>query len=102
MEFKPGTRWKSAVCDAEFVVVRGDEGVVEISCGGLRLIPHSTPRPDAPPLSSSPTAGSVAGRRYCDASSRFEVLCTRSGPGSLSVDGRELVPAGPKKLPSSD
>ena len=51
---------------------------------------------------SNPAAGSVMGKRYVDAESGLEALCTKPGAGSLSLDGRPLAVKATKKLPSSD
>jgi hypothetical protein len=44
----------------------------------------------------------LLGKRYADESSGLEVLCTKPGPGPLTVDGRPLEVKGPKPLPASD
>jgi len=42
------------------------------------------------------------GKRYEDADTGLEVLCTKAGKGSLSLNGRALPVKAPKPLPSSD
>jgi len=102
MDLKPGSRWKSAVCDTEAVIVRppGNPGVLE--CGGQPMIAHAAERPVG--LSPAPdrAGGSTAGKRYSDADTGLEVLCTKAGAGSLAISGRPLATAEAKKLPSSD
>src|SRR3989344_4411316 len=44
MDLKPGSRWKSAVCDAELVVVRAPKSPVSLECGGHPVIPHAEAR----------------------------------------------------------
>ena len=34
MDLKPGSRWKSAVCAAEVIVVRATKAPAELACGG--------------------------------------------------------------------
>ena len=42
------------------------------------------------------------GKRYVDDEIGIELLCTRSGSGALTVDGRVLTLKGAKPLPASD
>ena len=101
MELKAGARLRSAVGDAEFVVIRADGGDVALTCGGL------------PVLDSDDDAAKVAvqaghegplllGKRYVDESDTLEVLCTKPGEGALAVDGHQLQLKSAKPLPSSD
>jgi hypothetical protein len=101
MELKPGSRWKSAVCDAEFVVVRSPKTQVTLECGGAPVVPHAADKPAAT-LSADHSGGSGAGKRYADPESGLEVLCSKAGVGSPSVDGRPIEPKDAKKLPASD
>src|SRR3546814_4937514 len=39
MDLKPGSRWKSAVCEAQMVVGRPPSTVGELQCGGAAVIP---------------------------------------------------------------
>jgi hypothetical protein len=102
MELKPGSRWKSAVCDTEVVVVRPASGAVTLECGGHPMSPHAGERPQGLSLSPDHAGGSQLGKRYVDADSGLEALCAKAGAGSISVDGRPIVLKDAKKLPSSD
>lgn len=102
MDLKPGTRWRSAVCDGEFVIVRPAKGSVSLECGGHPVIPHASAKPGDLVLSEAHSAGSAAGKRYADAETGLEVLCSKAGAGSLSIDGRTIGATEAKKLPSSD
>ncbi|ODT86965.1 hypothetical protein [Phenylobacterium sp. SCN 70-31] len=102
MELKPGSRWRSAVCEAEFVVVRPAKTPVSLECGGQSVIPHAEARDPSAAPSADHAAGSAAGKRYSDADTGLEVLCSKAGAGSLSVDGRAIGAQEAKKLPSSD
>jgi hypothetical protein len=44
----------------------------------------------------------VLGKRYTDDSSNIEVLCTKGGAGTLTCEGRVMLPKDAKPLPSSD
>lgn len=102
MELTPGSRWKSAVCDTELVVIRPPKGPVSLECGGRQVIPHAVARADGLAPAGAHAAGSAAGKRYADPESGLEVLCSKAGAGSLSVDGRAINAAEAKKLPASD
>jgi len=102
VELKPGSRWKSAVCDAELVVVRPPKTPVVLECGGHPVAPHAAPRPEGLALSPDHAAGCAAGKRYADPESGLEVLCSKAGAGSLSIDGRAIGAMEAKKLPASD
>ncbi len=102
MELKPGSRWKSAVCDAEFVVVRPPKTPASLECGGAPVIPHGQAKEAGGVLSADHSAGSAAGKRYADPETGLEALCSKAGAGSLSVDGRAISATDAKKLPASD
>ena len=46
--------------------------------------------------------GCLIGKRYVNQEESVEVLCVKSGDGSLYYDGEELMTKDTKKLPSSD
>ncbi len=95
---KPGTRLKSAACDTEVMVIRCGDGTIE--CGGA---PMGEAKPaEAAALSAEHVNGTLMGKRYVDADSKFELLCVKPGKGSLSVDGVALVTKDAKPLPASD
>ncbi|NWG52848.1 MAG: hypothetical protein HXY28_03935 [Hydrogenophilaceae bacterium] len=102
MDLKPGTRWKSAVCETEAVVVRPPKAAGELQCGGAAMIPHAAEKPAGAALSPAHAGGSVLGKRYADEASGLEVLCSKGGQGALGFAGRALVVREAKKLPSSD
>lgn len=102
MELKPGSRWKSAVCDTEVVVVRATSGPAQLECGGHPMIAHSEAKPAGLALAEAFAAGTGPGKRFADDVSGLEVLCTKGGKGSLSIDGRAIGAKEAKKLPASD
>ncbi|MEM7018411.1 MAG: hypothetical protein AAF512_13850 [Pseudomonadota bacterium] len=99
MELKPGMRLKSAVCDAEAMIIKAAEGN-DLTCGGEPLVA------DAPAGKSSGNPehmdGCVIGKRYVNEAETVEVLCIKSGEGSFYYNGDELMTKDTKKLPSSD
>jgi len=102
MELKPGSRWKSAVCDTEVVVVRATKGEVSLECGGAPMVAHNVAKPEGVALSAEFSEGTQAGKRFADDVSGAEFLCTKGGKGSLAVDGRAIGAKEAKKLPASD
>lgn len=100
-DYKPGTRWKSGACGAEFVVVRPPSEAGEITCAGVPLRPHTEALEVGGEVPEG-SEGTSAGKRYADAESGIELLCTKPGAGDLSFKGRALKRKDAKPLPSSD
>ena len=46
--------------------------------------------------------GCLIGKRYINANESIEVLCVKTGEGSLYCNDEELMTKDTKKLPSSD
>lgn len=103
MELKPGSRWRSAVCETEIVVVRGPGGVdAELECGGHPVIPLDAERPHDLAIDQGFADGTHIGKRFTDANGGVEVLVTKGGRGTLSIGGQPLRQKEAKPLPSSD
>jgi hypothetical protein len=102
MDLKPGSRWKSAVCDTEVVVVRATTPAAQLECGGHPMIAHSEVKPTDLALAADHSGGTQPGKRFADDVSGLEVLCTKGGKGSLAIDGRTIGAKEAKKLPASD
>ena len=98
MQTKPGLKLRGTTCATEVVVVRPATGDVDIACCGEPVTAAETDIPDA----AATPDGILLGKRYADEATGLEVLCTKPGPGPLTVDGRELQVKGPKPLPASD
>jgi hypothetical protein len=95
---KPGTKLKSAVCDAEVMIIRCGKGIIE--CGGSAM---AETKPEAlGEISADHANGLLMGKRYLDAAGTFELLCVKPGKGSLSVDGTAMIIKEAKPLPASD
>ena len=93
---KPGMKLKSAVDDAEFMVIKGS---------GLTVEYGGAPMSDQKPATLSPItagAGVQIGKRYVDDAGAVELLCVKAGKGSLSIGGVALNVKEAKPLPSSD
>ena len=102
MEMKPGSRWKSAVCSTEVVVVRPPNVDVSLECGGIPMVAQSATAPSQQPVTADLMKGSLVGKRYVDGDTSIELLCVKTGEGSLSVNQRLLAVKDAKRLPSSD
>jgi hypothetical protein len=102
MAIKPGSRWRSRVCETEVIAVRVPTGPVSLGCGGAEMAPHgSGPSGDAE-LDADHAGGTLLGKRYANEALGLEVLCTKPGAGSLTVDGEALLLKDAKPLPASD
>ena len=102
MDLKPGSRWKSAVCDTEVVVVRATTATCSLECGGHPMVSHAEAKPQGVTLADGQGGGTQPGKRFADNDSGLEVLCTKGGAGSLAIDGRPIAAKDAKKLPASD
>jgi hypothetical protein len=101
MELTAGSRWQSAVSETEIVVVRPAEGDHRIGCGGADMVPVGA---DGRGGNVDPTLAdeTLLGKRYEDEVTGLEVLCSKGGEGTLTLDGKPLVVKSAKPLPSSD
>lgn len=102
MELKPGTRLRSPVCTAEFVVVRAPADDVDLRCGGRPVTDAAAPVDSEATPAPGFDGGSLIGKRYVDAAETVELLCTKAGPSSLSIGDAVLDVKASKPLPASD
>jgi hypothetical protein len=100
-ELKTGSRWRSAVCNTEVMVIATPPGDVDLRCGGVPMVPAGTEPPKA---TASPDAskGTQLGKRYVNEGGKLEVLCTKPGTGSVGLAATLLALKEAKPLPSSD
>ena len=99
---KAGSRLKSQVDDTELIVIKAPADDVDLLVGGHPAIDIKA-EPDAG-LTLDPTHGDGAllGKRYTREAQDIELLITKGGTGSLSINGETLEPKESKPLPSSD
>lgn len=102
MDLKPGSRWKSAVCDAQLVVVRPPKAAGELRCGGAAVLPIDDAATPTGDVSADFSEGVAIGKRYVDEESGLEVLGAKAGQGSLAFNGTAMTVKGAKPLPASD
>jgi hypothetical protein len=98
---KPGTKYSSAVCDTQVMVIRTPSEPLDLRCGGVAMIGPGG-QASAATLGESFAGGTMMGKRYVDAADRIELLCIKPGRGSLSLGEAKLLVKQPKALPSSD
>jgi hypothetical protein len=102
MELTAGSRWHSAVCDTEVVVVKAPSSDVSLECGGHPVVPLGEDAPAGLTLDTAHSDGTLMGKRFADPDSGLEVLVTKPGAGSLALDGEPLPLKDAKPLPASD
>lgn len=99
-ELKPGSRWKSAVCTTEVIVVKSPGGDVDLRCGGVPMGEPGTEVSGGP--ADGLAGGTALGKRYVDAEETVELLCTKAGDGTLGIGETALALKESKPLPASD
>jgi hypothetical protein len=102
IEVKPGKRYRSAVCDAELVVVKAPAGEVDLRSGGHPVVPVDDERPEGLGVEAGFEGELLVGKRYTDEAGTIEVLCTKAGASALSIGDELLSRKDAKPLPSSD
>lgn len=102
MDLKPGSRWKSAVCDAQLVVVRPPQTAGELQCGGAAVLPIDDAAAPTGAVSPDFAEGVAIGKRYVYEDSGLEVLGAKAGQVSLAFNGVAMTIKGAKPLPASD
>jgi len=101
-QLKPGSRWKSAVCNTEVMVVATPSGEVDLTCGGAPMLDMGADKPEGGSPSSNASGGTQLGKRYVNEAGDLEVLVTKPGEGSLGIGETALAIKDAKPLPSSD
>ena len=102
MQLEAGARLRSAVCETQVMVIAAPGGDVALTCGGAPLLPLGATPPAGATLAQSARGGALIGNRYVDATGALELLCTRSGAGTLAAGGEPLRIKEAKALPASD
>ena len=102
VKLSPGTRLRSVTDTTEVVVVRAGAEEVDLCCGGTAMAPQGTDVPSGGSPAAGLDEGTKVGKRYEDTDVGLEVLCTKAGPGSLSIGARAMTQKDAKPLPSSD
>jgi hypothetical protein len=101
-QLKPGSRWRSAVCSTEVVVVKAPADPVSLECGGHPMVPVDAEPPGGLSLDAGFAEGTKMGKRFADPDTGIELLATKGGDGTLAVGGVVVPQKDAKPLPSSD
>jgi hypothetical protein len=99
---KAGGRFKSAVCDTQVMVIKAPAGEFALGCGGVDMLAGTATAPAGAALDPGQAGETLIGKRYVNADESLELLCTKGGKGSLTLDGVSLQVKQAKQLPSSD
>ncbi|MBV9509936.1 MAG: hypothetical protein JO303_06620 [Caulobacteraceae bacterium] len=102
MILKPGSRWKSAVSNAEVVVVRAPKDEAALASGGHPMVAFGAQPPAGLSAAADLSEELLVGKRYFDEESGTEILCSKAGVGSLTLNERPLLRRDAKPLPASD
>lgn len=97
---KVGSRLKSNVCDTQIMIIKMPPGEHELTCGGSEMIEMNAPASGE--LDPAKAEGTLLGKRYVNADETLELLCIKSGAGTLFLNGVQLGLKQAKALPSSD
>ena len=99
MGLKVGSRLKSQNSSCEVIVIKGTDGDDVLKCAGVEMLATAAPG-DAAQVTEGTSVD--LGKRYSDDADTVEVLCTKDGAGTLSVDEVVLARKDAKPLPASD
>ena len=103
MRASVGARLASTVCETEVIVIRAPDGDVDLECGGAAMVAAGSPEAHSGTFQAADGGdGTLVGKRYIDSGHVLEVLCTKSGRGTLAAAGSPLTIRPPANLPSSD
>ncbi|MBW8825467.1 MAG: hypothetical protein JF603_03820 [Acidobacteria bacterium] len=102
MPLKVGTRLRSAVCTTEVIIVRAPSDDVALACGGTTMLQQGEDAPAGATLDAGLSGGSPLGKRFASDDLGIEVLVTKAGDGTLTVNGEPLPLKEAKALPTSD
>lgn len=97
---KAGARFKSAVGDAQVMVIKAPAGEFELACGGVPMLAPNAAGAEGATLQGE--GETLIGKRYVNADESVELLCTKGGQGALALDGVPMAIKQAKQLPSSD
>jgi hypothetical protein len=102
VEYKVGTKLKSAVCDTQIMILRVPAQPIDLCIGGVPALSGTEAAPPGAEIHADLAGGSLTGKRYTDEAETMEFLCTKGGLGTITVNGVALGIKQAKALPSSD
>jgi hypothetical protein len=102
MKLRIGQMLTSPVDTTTVVVIRSPDLDVEITCGGVPMVPKDEPVTSAGSLDLDLMGGSLLGKRYASEELGLELLCAKGGKGTLTANGVPIEIKNAKPLPASD
>jgi hypothetical protein len=97
-----GQTLASTVDATTVVVVKAPDAEVVITCGGAEMADAKDVAGTTGVADAAQQQGTQLGKRYADDGIGLELLCTKSGQGTLAANGTPLPLKGAKPLPASD
>ena len=86
----------------EIMVVIAPDAELEMTCGGAAMVDAGEAVTPSGEVHPDHAVGVAMGKRYIDEAETLEVLCVKSGDGSLAANGALLLQKDTKKLPKTD
>ncbi|HUZ08717.1 MAG TPA: hypothetical protein VMU76_00935 [Acidimicrobiales bacterium] len=102
MRVKVGSRLRSVVCETEVIVTRAPASDLEPCCGGHQMLAEGMEPPVGARSDPEASSGTQLGKRYADPDLGLELLVTKGGQGTLTLNGAPLQVQQAKSLPASD
>jgi hypothetical protein len=103
MKLKVGQSLASVTDTTTVIVIRAPQDDVELTCGRAAMVdPKSEAAKERRPLETSDPEGTLLGKRYVDDDTGIELLCTKPGPATLELNGKQLSVKAARPLPASD
>lgn len=102
MKLSVGQTLSSAVDATTVIVVKAPDADITVACGGVEMYDAKTGAASSASADPAHLGGTLLGKRYVDEAGGIELLATKAGEASLSVDGVALTIKTAKPLPSSD
>ena len=99
---KAGSRFKSAVCETQVMVIKAPTGEFDLCCGGAEMLTGTATAAAGAALDPAHAGETLIGKRYVNADESIELLCTKGGKGSLALGAVAMQIKQAKQLPSSD
>ncbi|MCU1600956.1 MAG: hypothetical protein JWO22_1665, partial [Frankiales bacterium] len=102
VQVKVGQTLVSTVDSTSVVVIRAPQADVDLGCGGAPMVDKSELPAELGAVAADLSGGSLVGKRYADEAHGLELLCTKGGTATLTVDGRPIEQMDAKALPATD
>jgi hypothetical protein len=90
---KAGARFKSAVSDAQVMIVKAPAGEFELGCGGVAMVGGTASLPEGATLAAGDAGEVLIGKRYVNADESLEMLCTKGGRVRKAARSTTVTPS---------